>query len=234
MRRDHSLRFGGAGAFACQPRWIMALTLAIMTTLPVRADIIDRIAVSVGNRVITTSDLDREIRVTAFLNGVKPDFTTVGKRTTCDRLLEQKLIRNELENARYPIPAASEVEPELAAFKKKYFKDDAAFEQALNAAGITEQDLRDELLWQRTLLLFIDVRFRPGIQVTDQEIQDYFDKTVAPAARLAHPGEPVKLEDYRDPIEETLIGQKVDREMDLWMQAARKRTNIVYRQEAIQ
>jgi hypothetical protein len=171
---------------------------------------------------------------TASLNGLKPDFSTAGKRATLDRLVEQKLIRNELESARYPVPAASEVEPELAAFQKKFFKDEAAFQQALAAAGITAQDVRDELLWQRTLLLFIDVRFRPGVQVADQEIQDYFDKTVAPAARLAHPGEPVKLEDYRDSIEETLIGKKVDQAMDVWMQAARKRTAIVYHQEAVQ
>ncbi|SPE43327.1 conserved hypothetical protein [Candidatus Sulfopaludibacter sp. SbA3] len=205
-----------------------------MIASPLCAVIIDRIAVSVGNRVITTSDLDREIRVTAFLNGVKPDFSAAGKRTTIDRMVEQKLIRNELESARYPTPAASEVEPELAEFQKKFFADDAAFQQTLAATGITEQDVKDELLWQRTLLLFIDVRFRPGVQVTDQEIQDYFAKTVTPAARLAHPGATAKLEDYRDQIEQTLIGQKVDQEMDRWLQAARKRTEVVYHQEAIQ
>jgi len=204
-----------------------------MTPL-LRADIIDRIAVSVGSRVITTSDLDREIRVTAFLNGVKPDFTAAAKKTAVDRMVEQKLIRIELENARYPTPAPSEVEPELAEFKVRFFQDDAAYQQALAAAGITEQDVKDELLWQRALLMFIDVRFRPGVQVSDAEIQEYFDKTVAPAARLAHPTVPAKLEDYHDQIEQTLIGQKVDHDMDLWLQAARRRTAIVYHPEAIE
>ena len=214
-------------------RWLAAATLTAMMPF-LRADIIDRIAVSVGNRVITTSDLDREIRVTAFLNGVKPDFSTAAKRTTADRLVEQKLIRIELENARYPTPAASEVEPELAAFKMKFFPDDAAYQQALAATGITEQDVKDEMLWQRTLLLFIEVRFRTGVQVSDAEIQDYFDRTVTPAARLAHPTETPKLEEYHDQIEQTLIGQKVDRDMDTWLQAARRRTQIVFHQEAIQ
>ncbi len=213
-------------------RWMASATLAAVAFL--RADIIDRIAVSVGNRVITTSDLDREIRVTAFLNGVKPDFTNTGKRATVERMVEQKLIHNELENARYPVPAAAEVEPELSQFKARFFPDDAAYRQAMAAAGITEQDVKNELLWQRTLLLFIDIRFRPGVQVTDQEIQDYFDKTVAPAARLAHPNQTPKLADYRDQIEQTLIGQKVDSDMDTWLQAARRRTQIVYHQEAIQ
>ncbi len=211
----------------------MLSTLAA-TAILARGDIIDRIAVSVGNRVITTSDLDREIRVTGFLNGVKPDFSTAAKRMVLDRLVEQKLIHNELESARYPVPAASEVEPELADFKKRFFPSEDSYQQGLKLAGITDQDVRDELLWQRTLLLFIDLRFRPGVQVTDQEIQDYFDKTVAPAAKLANPTLTPTLEQFRDQIEQTLIGQKVDREMDNWLQAARRRTQIVYHQEAIQ
>lgn len=214
-------------------RWLAPAALAAVALLAARAEIIDRIAASVGNRVITTSDLDREIRVSALLNGVAPDFSPTVKHDTLERLIEQKLIRNELESARYPSPTDAEVEPEFVAFKKKFFKDDAAFQQALAADGITEKDVRDALLWQRSLLLFIEVRFRPGVQVTDQEIQDYFDQTVAPAARLAHPGQAVRLEDYRDQIEEKLIGQKVDQEMDRWMVAARKRNQIVYHPEAL-
>lgn len=214
-------------------RYVFLAALAVLLA-SARAEIIDRIAASVGNRVITTSDLDREIRVTALLNGVAPDFSTAAKRATLGRMVEQKLVRNELENARYPSPTAEEVEPQLTEFKRKYFKDDAAFQQALSAAGITEKDVRDELLWQRSLLLFIEVRFRPGVQVSDEEIQQYFDQTVAPAARLAHPGQTIKLEDYRGQIEEKLIGQKVDQEMDRWMQAARRRTQIVYHEEALQ
>jgi len=198
------------------------------------ATVIDRIAVSVGNRVITTSDLDREIRVTAFLNGARPDFSPANKRATAERMVEQRLIRNELETARYPVPAAPEVEPELAQFKKNYFHSDEEYRRALSEDGITEDDLKAELLWQRTLLLFIDVRFRPGVQVSEQEVQDYFRKTVAPAARQANPGQTPSLAQYRDEIEQKLAGDKVDQELDAWLQAARRRTQIVFHPEAFQ
>ena len=69
-----------------------------------RAEIIDRIAVSVGNQAITISDLDREIRVTAFLNRTPPDFSPAARRATADRMVEQRLILRELENSRYPSP----------------------------------------------------------------------------------------------------------------------------------
>jgi len=196
-----------------------------------RATIIDRIAVSVGNRVITSSDIDREIRVVAFLDDTPPDFSAVARRSTAERMVEQKLIRRELETNRYPVPDPAEVEPALVELKKQFPGDDA-WKRALAAAGITEQDLRDELIWQRTLLLFIEVRFRPGVQVSDQEIQDYFQSTVEPAAKAAHPGQPVSLEDYRAQIEQKIAGQRVDQEVDSWLRQARARTEIVYHEEA--
>ncbi len=198
------------------------------------ADIIDRIAVSVGSSVITTSDLDREIRVTAFLNGIQPDFSPAARRATADRMIEQKLVRRELELSKYPVPEVSAADPQLEEFKKAHYKDDEEFRKDLAEYGLTEQDVKDELLWQLTLLRFIEVRFRPGVQVSDQEIQDYFEKAVKPVAQLAHPGQPVSLDDYRAQIEETLTGKRADEEVDNWLKSARRRTDIVYHEEAFQ
>jgi len=203
-------------------------------TVPARAEIIDRIAVSVGNRVIAESDLNREIRVVAFQDGVKPDFSPAGKRATAERMVEQVLIRRELETSRYPVPTAAEVAPVLEAFKKEHFPNDAEYQRALADYGITDQDVKDLLLWQRTLLLFIEVRFQSGVQVTGQDIRDYFDKVVQPAAEAAHPGQPIALEDYRDRIEDTIAGQRADLQMNTWLQEARSRTEIVFHEQVFQ
>jgi peptidyl-prolyl cis-trans isomerase SurA len=196
------------------------------------SDIIDRIAVAVGNHVVTTSDIDRELRVTAFLNAAKLDFTPAVRRATADRMVLQALVRTELETSRYPTPPPSEVDPILAQLKKERFPTDADFQRSLAEYGITEQDVRDELLWQRTLLSFLDVRFRPSVQVSDKEIQDYFDKTVKPAFQAAHAGQTTSLDDYRDQIEATLTGQLEDQEMSKWLDQAKKRTEIVYHNDA--
>jgi peptidyl-prolyl cis-trans isomerase SurA len=199
-----------------------------------QAVIIDRVAASVGNRVITASGVDRQIRVTAFQDGVKPDFAPAARRATAERMVEQKLIERELSNSRYPLPDPAELLPALDQFKKDHFKDERDYQRALAENGIAEQDFKDLLLWQRTLLLFIEVRFDTGVQITDQEIQDYFEKTVKPAAQLAHPGEPVDLDDYRDQIEQTLAGKRADQQLDAWLKEARKRVEIVYHDEVFQ
>ena len=216
-------------------RGFQAVLLAAATLAAVaHAEIIDRIAVSVGNSVITASALDREVRVIALLNSMPPDFTPASKRATAERLIEQKLIRREIELSRYPTPDAATVEPVLEESRKTRFKSDDDFRRALAEYGITEQDVKDHLLWQLTLLRFIEVRFRPGIQATDQDIRDYFEKVVKPAAQAAHPGEPVTLDDYRDKIEEALTGQRADRELDNWLKETRKRTEIVFHEELFQ
>jgi hypothetical protein len=196
-----------------------------------RAEIIDRVAVSVGNRVITASGLDRQIRVAAFQDGVKPDFSPAARRAAAERMVEQKLIERELTNSRYPVPGAAELIPAIEQFKKDHFPNDAAYRQALAQYGILEQDFKDLLLWQRILLLFIEIRFEAGAQVTETEIQNYFEKTVKAAAETAHPGVPASLEDYRSQIEKTLSGQRADTQRDSWLNEARKRVEIVYRDE---
>jgi len=212
----------------------MRTFLLSLLAVSASAAIIDRIAVSVGSRVITTSDLDREIRVTALLNGVQPDFSPAAKRATVERMVEQKLVRRELESSRYPVPEPDSVLPALADFRKRFYPDNSDYQRALAQYRVTNRDVLDELLWQRTLLEFVEVRFRPSVEVSDQEIQDHFDKVVAPAARVAHPLQPVALEDYRDQIERTLTGSREDQEMDNWLKEARRRTEIVYHDEALQ
>ena len=211
-----------------------SVSLCLLVIFGLRAETIDRIAVSVGNRVITTSDLDRQIRVAAFLSGTEADFSAKGKRAIADRLVEQRLIQNEIETTHYVDPDTSAIEPALKEFIAKYFKNDSEYRAALTRAGIADQDVRAELLKERTVNAFIEVRFHPAVQVTDEQIQEYFEKTVAPAARAAASGEEVTLDRFRDQIEQTLTGRQVDAEVDRWMREARRRAVVVYHDEVFQ
>lgn len=206
---------------------------AALLVIALPAEIIDRIAASVGRRVITESELLRAIRVAAFQDGVKIDFSPERKKAVCQSLIEQKLVQNELENSRYPLPDPAELEPAIDRFKKEHYKTDQEYQAALAEYGITEQDFKDALLWQRTLLLFVQIRFETGVQVTDQDIQQYFDQTVRPAAEAAHPGQPVSLEDFREQIGRAIAGQRTDEQLNAWMREVKRRTNIVVHEEVL-
>jgi hypothetical protein len=139
-----------------------------------------------------------------------------------------------MELSRYPQPDPLEAGPLLAQLRASHYKSDSEFQKALKNYGVTEQHLRDALLWELALVRFIEVRFRPAIQVTNQELEEYFEKTVRPAAAAAHPGQEVTLDDYLNRIEEKLAGQRADQEVENWLKDARKRTEIEVHQEAFQ
>jgi len=212
-------------------RFSIAICLAgLVAAAGARAEIIDRIAVSVGSRVITETDLDREIRITALLNNEKPDFSPAKKREAAERMVDQTLVRSELEASRYLSPSTADTQAALEEEKAR-FGNDAAYRRALAEYGVSEDDLKARLAWQLTLLRFIDVRFRPGIQIGDEEIRKYFDEHMRAGLIEAHPGQTPSMDDHRAAIEQTLIGQAADRQVEQWLKEARRRTHIQYRDE---
>jgi hypothetical protein len=198
------------------------------------AEIIDRIAASVDNLVITRSEVELQIRVAAFQDGIPPDLSTAHKRKSLEAMIDQKLVQRDLQNSRYPMPDASELNPAIEQFKREHYPTEAAYQQTLASYGITDQDFRGLLLWEKTLSAFIDVRFNSTSQITDQQISDYFEKTVKPVAKAAHPGQQALLADYRDQIEKQLAAERADAQMEAWLKGARRRSQIVIHEEALQ
>ena len=125
-------------------------------------EIIDRIAVTIGHAVITESELLRQIRVTALLNGEQPDFGRISKLDTADRLVEQALIRREMEISKISVDADEPAKQLYAAFRQR-FPSEEAYLAALREYNLTDEDVREALHWQATLLQFIELRFEPGI-----------------------------------------------------------------------
>src|SRR5207248_2159304 len=141
-------------------------TMFLMVCALASAVIIDRMAVVVGNRVIKDSDIDRDIRLTDFLNGEKLDFSPAQRRKSAQRLIDQSLIRKEIDTGRYTAPSAGEIQD--------FLKQVKSHRDSLQPYGITQQELEAQVRWQITVLHFIEQRFRPAVLVSDQEIQDYY------------------------------------------------------------
>ena len=196
------------------------------------AVIIDRIAIIVGDSIIKDSDIDRDLRVTAFLNGDPLDVSNAAKKKAADRLIDQIFIQREIRIGDYPPASLQEADQQLAGLKRQRFKTDAAFQLALRRYGLTELDLRTELQRKLTLLRFIDVRFKPAVLVSDEEVEKYY-REHATALRRAYPGKS-SLDDLRQQIEDILTGEKVNQELFSWLDEQRKEAKIRYREESLQ
>ena len=201
------------------------LTLAALVTQPAAADLIDRVAVAVENSVITESEILRQIRLTALLNGDKPDFSPGNKRKTAERLVEQALIRREISVSRYLANAPESAEDDWREFRGKF--TESAWSDLLREYTLTETEVRDAFRWQAALLDFIDARFRPGVQVSEEDIRDYFDTQLKNKEGLS-------FEQARDRIERILIEERVNAALDRWLGQARTQTRIRYKEEVFQ
>ena len=207
--------------------WLLFLFVVGMAC---KAEIIDRIAVVVGNSVITESEILREIRLTSFLNSTPLDFSLASKRKTAERLVEQHLIGAEAQASAYPAPDPDELEESIKQTRGR-FANPALYKEALAHAGITEGQLKDHLAREIRTLGFLDFRFRPGIQINDDEIAKYFAEHVEPDLKKKHPGTDFSVDNYRARIEQTLVSERLDKASDAWLKESHERTHIEFRPE---
>src|SRR5262249_8524198 len=109
---------------------------------------------------------------------------------------------------------------------------DSRLQAELSKYGLTPDQLRTQLTWQLRVLRFIDQRFRPGILVTDEEVRAYFDQHASDLKRQY--GQNSSFEALEPKIRESLEGERVNQSFIAWLEQARKRNRIEYRQEAFQ
>ena len=194
------------------------------------AVIIDRIAVVVGNAIVKDSDIDRDLRVTAFLNNQPLNFSAAARKEAANRQIDQVFIRREIRIGDYPAAGLQDADRQLAALKKQRFRGDAAFEQALRRYGITNLELRTQFEWQLTVLRFIDLRFKPAVLITDEQIEKYYVDHQA-ALRRQYPGK--SLDDLREQIREILTGEQVNQQFFAWLDDQRKNNKVKFLEETL-
>jgi len=147
--------------------WLAALLAASVVSAGV---VLDRMAVVVGKHVIKASDIERDLRLTDFLNSEPLSLTVDAKHKSAERLIDQEIIRQEIVMGGYRRPSEDEAEAlEKQLIHDRFHDSQAELTNALASYGLTEAQLRAQLLWQLTVLRFIDERFRATTQVSEDK-----------------------------------------------------------------
>jgi hypothetical protein len=82
-------------------------------------------------------------------------------------------------------------------------------------------------------LRFVDFRFRPGIQVQDSDVQEYYKQQVATWQKEGMQSIP-SFGEARGQIEEILTQQRIDEAMNQWLSEVRMQVSVRYRDETLQ
>jgi hypothetical protein len=190
------------------------------------ASVIDRTIAVVNGHLITLSDLDEEMRFEA-LDDARA-LTELGepeRRAAFERLVQNAILLDQTQGI---FPAAdSDVNARIAALRAAWHmeNDDAGWAATLERYGISPQELHELIANQIDTLRFMELRVRPLVRVSRQEVEDYYNGTLAPKVRaLGQTPEP--LDRLRSEIRDLLEEQKMNVEMEKWLDTQRSQARV--------
>ena len=187
--------------------------------------VIDRSIAVVGERVITAREVTRQLRLKAFYERQPVDDSPEARRTALNQLIERRLIQSEMQLASFSSDQGR-AEAEMAALRKSDFGGGMKFDQALGHYGLREKDVVLFVTELVDILRFIEFRFRTGMQITPEELEEYYNRVYLREMRRINE-EPQSLEQIRGILEERMAQQRVDSMLDQWLRELRASTRVV-------
>ncbi len=141
-----------------------------------------------------------------------------------DRLIDQWIVRNEAETARFPRPSEDDIARGLERVQKS-FTSAEEYEARKKQVGLTTANIRAMVSAQLYLSNYLDSRFRPSVKIEPQEVQDFYDQAVVPRAQ-ARGQAPPSLDAARDYIHEALVQRSIDDQAERWLNESRGRVRV--------
>ncbi|MGA2431358.1 MAG: hypothetical protein ABSH13_22870, partial [Candidatus Acidiferrum sp.] len=141
-----------------------------------------------------------------------------------DRLIDQWIVRNEAETARFPRPSDDDITRGVERVQKS-FPSPAEYEARKKEIGLTDADIRNMVAGQLYLSNYLDSRFRPSAKVEPKDVEDFYDKAVIPRAQ-ARGQTPPTLDAARDYIREALVQRSIDEQAERWLNESRGRVHV--------
>jgi peptidyl-prolyl cis-trans isomerase SurA len=210
-----------------------AVPLGPPSTLPGagQGTVIDRVVAVVNGDLILESDVDEEAR----FEEIQPYRTTDENRSrelTVRRLIDRLLILQQADLEPETAVSDKELDAQLMTLRKdipecrQYHCDtDAGWEKYIKAHGFTIEEFRKRWRERMELLRFIEVRFRNGIRISDDDIKNYYERTMLPEYAERHVAPP-KLETISPRIEEVLLQQQVGNLLRDWLTSLRAQGRV--------
>jgi len=211
----------------------LVLAPALAQTPPVASPVVlDRVVAVVNNQAILASDLNEEMRL-SVLEPNEAAHTVDTLQRALQRLISRALIRQQIreEDAQAAEPSAEDVATRLANLRKELpvcvrqnCTTDAGWKAFLASHGLTQEQVEAYLRARVEVLHFIEMRFRQGISISQQEIQTYYHDTLLP--QYAKGETAPSLDQVAPRIEEILLQQRVNVLFGGWLDNLRKQGEI--------
>ena len=203
--------------------YMLAVTLSVLVVLAVpRASgqvLIDRIVARVESDIILLSQVRILSRYQQLVDGKAEDDAQI-----LDRLVDQWIVRSEADTARFPQPAEVEVAHGVEHLQAS-FASIEEYQTRKKQAGLSDADVQRMVAEQLYLSNYLDSRFRPAVQITPKEVEDFYQQAVLPRAKARNQAPPA-LDASREYIQEALVQRGINEQADRWLKESRARLHV--------
>jgi hypothetical protein len=209
-------------------RFVAIFALAVMSPLLCVAETIDRVVAVVNAHTILLSEWDTAARLEALLNRQPlASITDSSCRATFDRMIDQELLRGEMENSSVTRSSPQDIATKLRDIRQQYPEaaTDAQWSAILVHYGVTQQELDAAVTAQLDGLRLLDFRLRSSALPDAAQVERYYHSTYEPAM-LDKRAMPAPLPEVTSQIREILTQQKLTDLTTSWLQTLRAQANI--------
>jgi peptidyl-prolyl cis-trans isomerase SurA len=194
--------------------------------------VLDRVVADVNRRAILASDVDDELRL-SILDRNRAGRGGLTPQRALDQLISRTLIEQQIrqEDLQAIEPSQQQVNARIDQVRKQLpacvhqnCATDAGWKAFLAAHDLTPERVESYFRNRLEILSFIELRFRQGIQISQQQIDDYYHNILLPQYA---PGESVPTLDQVAPrIQEILLEQQVNALFDAWLKNLREQGDV--------
>ncbi len=194
--------------------------------------VLDKVVAVVNRHAILASDIDEEIRL-SVLDPARSGQAGLTRQRALDQLISQTLIQQQIrrDDLQAVEPTKDEVNARVEETRRvlpecvhQNCASDAGWKAFLSAHKLTPERVATYFRYRLEILVFIEQRFRSGIHIPQQDIDNYYRDTLLPQYK---PGEDVPSLDKVAPrIQEILLQQQVNAMFDEWLTNLRNQGDV--------
>jgi peptidyl-prolyl cis-trans isomerase SurA len=181
--------------------------------------VVDRIVAHIEEDIITQSEVSELSAYQELVDGHAESDDRV-----LNELIEQWVVNNEATATQFPAAADAEVNREVARIQGR-FPSPQAYNERLAELGLTPQAAKRIVAREIYLARYLDYKFRPAVQVGDEDIAKYYKEQLVPALTAKKQTAP-PLDQVTEQIRELLVQQGVTERATSWFDETKSRLKI--------
>src|SRR6202158_1416221 len=193
--------------------------LALAATCVRSQELLDQIAARVESDIILLSEVRTLSRYQILVDGKAESDAAI-----LDRLVDQLIVRNEADTARFPHPADVEIAHGVEHLEGS-FASPEEYQARKRQSGLSDKEIQRMVADQLYLTNYLDSRFRPAVQVDAKQVEDFYQQAVVPRAKARNQAPP-PLDASREYIQEALVQRGINEQADIWLKESRARLHV--------